>query len=104
MTTPTQSKILVVSKCMSSVFRPSFEVAREGWILKIYMYPCKVSHKQSNIKRILPIDPPCKKKMYNTLGDAQDMIHYIKQNRSGKELFAYNCLICGFWHLTSKPK
>ena len=42
--------------------------------------------------------------MYNSLEEAQDMIYYIKENRSVQELYAYKCMICGFWHLTSKLK
>jgi hypothetical protein len=63
-----------------------------------------MSYKPSNIKNINPIEPPCKKTIYNSLEDAQDMIRYIKENRGGKEIHAYKCMTCGFWHLTSKSK
>jgi hypothetical protein len=64
----------------------------------------KVAYKQSNIKNIQPVVPPCKKTIYNSLEEAQDMIQYIKQNRRVQELSAYKCTTCGFWHLTSKSK
>jgi hypothetical protein len=51
-----------------------------------------------------PITPSCKKKIYNSLEEAQDMIRYIKENRIVKELNAYKCPICGMWHLTSQSK
>ena len=52
-------------------------------------------------KKIDPVTPPCKKTMYNSLEDAQDMIQYKLDNRGGRELRAYKCRTCGFWHLTS---
>jgi len=63
-----------------------------------------VGYKLSNIKKIHPVDLPCKKTIYNSLEEAQDMIQYIKENRGGRELLAYKCITCGFWHLTSKIK
>jgi hypothetical protein len=63
-----------------------------------------MSYKPSNIKNIDPIEPSCKKTIYNSLEDAQDMIRYIKENRGVKDIHAYKCMTCGFWHLTSKPK
>jgi hypothetical protein len=63
-----------------------------------------VVYKLSNIKKIHPVDPPCKKTMYNSLEEAQDMIQYIKENGRGRELYAYKCMTCGFWHLTSKMR
>jgi len=61
-----------------------------------------MAYKLSNIKKITPVNPPCKKTMYNSLEDARDMIRYINENRSTRELHAYKCPVCGFWHLTSK--
>jgi hypothetical protein len=61
-----------------------------------------MGHKLSNSKKIHPVEPPCKKTIYNSLAEAQDMITYINENRVSKEIRAYKCLICGFWHLTSK--
>jgi hypothetical protein len=61
-----------------------------------------MGHKISNIKKIPPVEPPCKKTIYNSIEEAQDMITYINENRRSKEIRAYKCQICGFWHLTSK--
>jgi hypothetical protein len=63
-----------------------------------------MAYKLSDIKKIQPVDPPCKKTIYYSLEEAQEMIRYIKENRSIRELYAYKCNICGFWHLTSKSK
>ncbi len=63
-----------------------------------------MSYKPSNFKSIDPIGPSCKKKMYNSQEEAEDMIRYIRENRMVKELFAYKCTTCGMWHLTSKSK
>ncbi|HLN22333.1 MAG TPA: hypothetical protein VK213_14685 [Bacteroidales bacterium] len=54
------------------------------------------------IRNIDPLEPPCKKTMYNTREDALDMVKYLNENRTGKEINVYQCNICGFWHLTSK--
>ena len=62
----------------------------------------KVAYKTSNFKSLDPIDPSCKKTMYNSLEDAEDMIRYIKENRTVRDLKAYQCTTCGMWHLTSK--
>jgi hypothetical protein len=59
-------------------------------------------NKHSNIKKIIPIELPCRKTMYNSPEEAQDMIRYIKENRRVQDIKAYKCLTCGFWHLTSK--
>jgi hypothetical protein len=63
-----------------------------------------MGYKLSNIKKTDPIDLPCKKAMYNSLEEAQDMIRYIRENRRIREINAYKCSTCGFWHLTSKSK
>jgi hypothetical protein len=63
-----------------------------------------MAHKLSKIKKIDPIELPCKKSMYNSLEEAHDMIRYIKENRRVQEIKAYKCMTCGFWHLTSKSK
>jgi hypothetical protein len=62
-----------------------------------------MGYKIPNIKKVNPIELPCRKKMYHTLAEAEDMIRYIKENRVSKEIHAYQCESCGFWHLTSKP-
>ena len=56
------------------------------------------------MKKIEPIEPPCKKAMYHSFEEAQDMVKFIKENRTAKEIHVYKCTICGFWHLTSKGK
>jgi len=61
---------------------------------------CKIS----NNKKVDPIEPSCKKTIYYSSKEAQDMIDYIKENRRVKEIRAYKCISCGFWHLTSKSK
>jgi hypothetical protein len=61
-----------------------------------------MGYRQSYIKKTDPVEPPCKKTMYNTAEEARDMIRYINEKRVGKEIRAYKCDICGFWHLTSK--
>lgn len=63
-----------------------------------------MGYKLSKIKKTYPIEFPCKKTIYNSQEEAQDMIRYIKENREGKEIHAYKCTICGFWHLTSKSR
>lgn len=61
-----------------------------------------MANKLTNIKKIHPVEPPCKKTIYHSLEEAQDMITYINETRVSKEIRAYKCQICGFWHLTSK--
>jgi hypothetical protein len=63
-----------------------------------------MGYKLSNIKNINPIEPPCRKTIYNSLEEAQDMIDHIKGTRVVKDIHAYKCTTCGFWHLTSKSK
>ncbi len=72
----------------------------ERQLLKKY----KVVYKSSNFKSLDPIVPSCKKKMYNSLEEARDMIRYIQENRTVRDLNAYQCRSCGMWHLTSKSK
>jgi hypothetical protein len=61
-------------------------------------------YKPSKIKKVQPVELPCKKTTYYSFEEAEDMIRYIKETRVVKEIHAYKCLICGFWHLTSKSK
>jgi hypothetical protein len=63
-----------------------------------------MKYKLSAKRNISPFEPPCNKTIYNSAEDAQVMIKYISENRGGKEIRAYKCDICGFWHLTSKTK
>jgi hypothetical protein len=61
-------------------------------------------YKRSNIKNINPIQPACKKAIYSTQEEALDMIAHINVTRVVREISAYKCTICGFWHLTSRTK
>jgi hypothetical protein len=63
-----------------------------------------MGYKFSNNKNIDPIGPACRKAIYNSPEEAQDMINYIKETRRVREIKAYKCTICGFWHLTSRTK
>ena len=50
-----------------------------------------MAYKASNFKSISPIAPACKKTIYNSREEAEDMIKYIQENRFVKELHAYKC-------------
>jgi len=63
-----------------------------------------MAYKPSNFKSVNPIAPACKKTIYNSHEDAEEMIRYIQENRNVRELHAYKCTTCGMWHLTSKPR
>ena len=63
-----------------------------------------MAYKPSNFKSIDPIVPLCKKTMYNSREEAEDMIRYIQENRMVRELHAYQCTTCGMWHLTSTAR
>jgi len=63
-----------------------------------------MGYKLSKIRKVSPIEPQCKKAMYNTPEEAQDMVSYIKENRGIQKIDVYKCTVCGFWHLTSKSK
>ena len=63
-----------------------------------------MAYEPSNFKSIDPIGPACKKTMYNSREEAEDMIRYIQENRMVRELHAYQCTTCGMWHLTSKSR
>jgi hypothetical protein len=61
-----------------------------------------MAYKHSGKKKISPIELPCKKAMYNSFDEAQDMIRYINETRVSQKIHPYKCTACGFWHLTSK--
>lgn len=63
-----------------------------------------MAYNKNSRKPVSPIDPSCKKTIYNTREEAEDMISYIKETRVVKELHAYLCPVCGLWHLSSKSK
>ena len=58
--------------------------------------------KFSRTRKIDPIETPCKKTIYTSLIEAKESITYLQENKGAKDLSAYKCTICGFWHLTSK--
>ena len=58
--------------------------------------------KSSPKKKIDPLGPSCKKTIYNSLVEAQEAIAWHQENKYVKDLSAYKCSLCGFWHLTSK--
>jgi hypothetical protein len=58
--------------------------------------------KLSRIRKISPLEAPCKKAIYTSLIDAKEAIAYLQENKFVKDLSAYKCSVCGFWHLTSK--
>ena len=59
-------------------------------------------YKPSGRIKAEPVQPPCKKTIYHSQEEAQDMIRHISETRIGKEIHTYKCPVCGFWHLTSK--
>ena len=61
-----------------------------------------MKYKASRIKKVDPLETPCKKIMYNSFSDAKESIEYLQDNKGAKALSAYKCTVCGFWHLTSK--
>ena len=63
-----------------------------------------MGYKRTYQKKTDPAEPPCRKTIYYTLEEAQDMIKYINETRVTRKIRAYRCDICGFWHLTSKNK
>ena len=62
----------------------------------------QMKYKPSRIRKINPIESPCKKTMYNSLVEARESIEYHQANKYVRDLSAYKCSACGFWHLTSK--
>jgi hypothetical protein len=61
-----------------------------------------MAYKTSKVKNITPIELPCRKKIYYSPEEAQEMIRYIRETRTVREIHAYKCTSCGFYHLTSK--
>ncbi len=61
-----------------------------------------MKYKPSRLIQIYPIESPCKKTMYKSLIEAKESIKYLQENKGVKDLSAYKCSVCGFWHLTSK--
>jgi hypothetical protein len=48
-----------------------------------------MKYKPSRIRKIYPIESPCKKTMYNSLIDAKESIGYLQENKGAKDLSAY---------------
>jgi rubrerythrin len=63
-----------------------------------------MSYKTTGKKRIAPVEPPCRKAIYQSREEAEDMIRHLAETLTGKEIRAYRCDVCGFWHLTSRGK
>lgn len=60
-----------------------------------------MAYQSSNRKLVDPIGPGCKKGMYNSREEAEDMIRHIQETRHTRQLHAYQCDVCGMWHLSS---
>jgi len=60
-----------------------------------------MTYRQPGKRNVNPLIPPCRKPIYHTQAEAQDMIDYIRENRVSPVIRAYKCNVCGFWHLTS---
>ncbi|MGE5418678.1 MAG: hypothetical protein ACM3UT_00770 [Chloroflexota bacterium] len=58
--------------------------------------------KYTGRQRIEPIQPPCKKTIFQSQEEANDMIRHINETRVTRNIRAYECPVCGYWHLTSK--
>jgi hypothetical protein len=61
-----------------------------------------MKYKPGPVRKTYPVESPCKKTMYNSLIEANEAIDYLQKNKYVKDLSAYKCEVCGFWHLTSK--
>jgi hypothetical protein len=53
----------------------------------------------SKKEKITPVGPPCRKKLYDSKEAALEALEYISSTRHVR-LKAYQCSVCGFWHLT----
>ena len=61
-----------------------------------------MNYKSSNKQKVSPIEPACRKTIYNSNEAAQEAIKYLEETTGVKGLSPYHCVICGAWHLTSK--
>ena len=61
-----------------------------------------MAYRFSKNRSVDPIVPSCKKKIYQTREEAEEMIRHIRETRCVKELHPYRCELCGLWHLSSK--
>ena len=61
-----------------------------------------MKYKPFRIRKIYPFESRCKKTVYNSFNEAKASIDYLQENKGIRNLSAYKCSVCGFWHLTSK--
>jgi hypothetical protein len=61
-----------------------------------------MKYKPSRLRKIYPIESPCKKTVNNSHIDAKESIDYLQKDKWVKGLSAHKCSVRGFWHLTSK--
>ncbi len=59
-------------------------------------------YRVSDKKAVTSLEPPCRKTIYHSKEEAEDIIKHISETRGGREIKSYRCDVCGFWHLTSK--
>ena len=62
-----------------------------------------MKEKPSRIRKVYPIESPCKKTLYNSLIDAKESIAYLEENKFVKNLSAYKCSECGITDWANKP-
>jgi hypothetical protein len=55
-----------------------------------------MKNKTSHLRKIYPIESPCKKTMYNSFIDAKESIDYLQKNKGVKDLSAFKCSVFGF--------
>lgn len=58
-----------------------------------------MKYKLTKREKIYPIEPPCKKTMYDSKEDAMEAMKFVMSDKWVK-LETYQCSVCGFWHLT----
>ena len=61
-----------------------------------------MAYKVLKNKKIEPVRPVCRKTIYNSREEAQQMVQHLTETRITRQIRAYQCSICGKWHLTSK--
>lgn len=63
-----------------------------------------MAYRSSKYKYVKPIDPGCRKTIYQSREEAEEMIRHIRETRFVSALSAYECPDCGLWHLSSKSE
>jgi hypothetical protein len=61
-----------------------------------------MAYKLLKNRKIEPLGPLCRKKVYNSPEEAQEMIRNIMETRVTRPIHFYKCPVCGLWHLTSR--